>query len=934
MKKSISILWLLAVIFALGTETRAQSPTLANQATSQLQKSGYELSDKFTAQRRPRVTVLSFENTNHSAVSAGYGASVEAMLVTFLKRKSQFVVIERSEIRKLLEERQRLRTGMVEVDPGDAAGRELLERVDVYILGKVTLLDEVQAGAKTASATSEPKPAPEPDPYDAEPASRQSEVRGPRIEVDAKLISRFDGRIIAAAQRSGPVACLRSIVERLGIAMEQDFLRPYYGQLRFVLKDPEYVRVYLTPILLDTALDEEKPPVELGTTVEIGADQDVVWPWTTDPTTYTIGNLLSGWYSMRLERPGYQGLGTSNDRWLARDLFGEVKIFEVKSPKRIEPTKAEAQPFLVKVEPLGIATINGADRGFVFQKQGGSFSARVKRQYLDTDFSGTPRRVVLLGGEKVDINKIDRPKEFADDETCDLFDERKPGPPEYGRTYVAAGETFDFENFNGGELIIEDYHGEKIPVGDYQMMLWEPSYIRQVAHVRVHDGDDQKVTRTALVRQTMPLALDAISPRPKNHGILEGRDTHYRIGVPLDFSQPKEQAGVPVDVYAASTDVPGLEGWSQSVELSAGPTAVPAYQTASKPFEPVVIGGMPEKLAGNPPLINFKTRFGLGGRLDVFSRRPDPVAADLFVVDDIPEILDLLLANRDERIHEARGGFWKRMFSGGRAALPVVASQNASLQIANASIGISAAVEAGLQARSVLTSQATAEPPSLPCSGTAGLARSRRQSLLPCDPEALRALLADRLASVDLLVLDARDMDGLERSPETALIVSRWVHAGGALFAFVAGEGDYGEVVGSPINVESLSRRTRRFKLAPGEVGAVVPVLQKKVKVKKRALPELPDLPADGSWRVLAFTEGEDDPRILEHTSREQGGYVLLWLDDPHTFVGRLGGKVAKVEETRRRVEEHLFKWARYVMYRRYDKSGELRTRAEDALLH
>src|SRR5436305_8176859 len=53
--------------------------------------------EHFTAQRRPRVTVFEFENTNTDARNARYGSSVEAMLVTFLKRKSQFVVVERQQ---------------------------------------------------------------------------------------------------------------------------------------------------------------------------------------------------------------------------------------------------------------------------------------------------------------------------------------------------------------------------------------------------------------------------------------------------------------------------------------------------------------------------------------------------------------------------------------------------------------------------------------------------------------------------------------------------------------------------------------------------------------------------------------------------------------------------------------------------------------------
>ncbi|MEP7010518.1 MAG: CsgG/HfaB family protein [Acidobacteriota bacterium] len=892
----------------------------------------YEISDRFTAQRRPRVTVLSFEDTNKKAQEAHYGSSVEAMLVTFLKRKSQFVVIERSEIKKLLDERQRLRLGEVKNDPGDSAGRDLLERVDVYILGKVTLLDGVQTEVKTAQKNSEQdEEAADDTTSDSEEenaGSDRAQIQGARVEVDAKLISRFDGRIIAAAQRSGPVACLRSIVERLGVALEQSYLRPYYGQLRFVLKEPEYVRVFLTPILLDTALDEEKPPIELSRTVTIGSERDVVRPWTTDSTSYKIENLLSGWYSMRLERPGYEGMGTENSRWEARDRLGNVAVIDRTTGKPVARTDPQVSRFIVKVDPLTTGLLDGDKQGFRFRKLEGSFSPTVKRQYLDKDYSRVPARVVLLGGKEVEINRIESPEEYADDQKCDLFNEEKPGPLAYGRTYVAAGEEFDISTYSGGELVIEDYKGEPVPVGKYQLQIWEPNYALQKIQHTVRDGDQGKVMRTALVRQTMAPSLDAPSPRPAAHGFLDGRDTHYRIGMPLDFSQPKEWAGIPVDSYSASTDIPGLNRWNQTIELFGGPVSPPTYDTESPDFKPGIIGGVAENSAPLVvPKVTFKTRFGLGGRLDALSSRPDALAADLFIDPDIADILDLLLANREEREEEGRGGFLALLLGRKkspppidlRVALPqpppLPGGFGPTLPTAPAQIQVTA---------------------STPCADE-GLAapRTRAKTQLPCNLEALRALLASRLESIDLLILDARDMAGLEASPETASIVARWVETGGSLYGFASEEGDYGGITGAPLAIESLGRRNRRFELAPGDVGAVLPSFEKKVKVKsRRALPDLSDLVAGGAWRVLAYTKPEEGPRIIERTSRENGGYVLLWFDDPSAFVGPLGGRVKKVEEVRRRVEERAFKGARYVMYRRFDLSGDLLRKAEDALLH
>ena len=175
-------------------------------------------------------------------------------------------------------------------------------------------------------------------------------------------------------------------------------------------------------------------------------------------------------------------------------------------------------------------------------------------------------------------------------------------------------------------------------------------------------------------------------------------------------------------------------------------------------------------------------------------------------------------------------------------------------------------------------------------------------------------------------------MARLRRSPELATIIEDYVKEGGALFAFVFETGDYGHLVGAPLMIEALSKPTDRFNIAPGEVAGVVPRFYRQVNVElKRALPELSKLPP-GAWRVIAFTQGHENPRIIERSQRKGGGYVALWFDDPGSFRDRLEGTVPKVEETRGKMEEHILRWARYLMYRRYDKSGKQRRRAEQAL--
>jgi hypothetical protein len=194
----------------------------------------------------------------------------------------------------------------------------------------------------------------------------------------------------------------------------------------------------------------------------------------------------------------------------------------------------------------------------------------------------------------------------------------------------------------------------------------------------------------------------------------------------------------------------------------------------------------------------------------------------------------------------------------------------------------------------------------------------------PKDPDLLRRLLAERLELLDLVVLDPQDMERLRRSPEVAAILARYVANGGSLFAYVATAGDYRHAIGAPLRIEEMSKPTRRLGLAPGELDGLIPKLKRKdVKVKsKRSLPEVAELPA--TWRALAYTRGARRPRIIERGGSGEAGYVVLWLDDPHSFRGRWGGTRAKVEEIRTRLEEHVLLQARAQMSRRFDRSETL----------
>ena len=566
---------------------------------------------------------------------------------------------------------------------------------------------------------------------------------------------------------------------------------------------------------------------------------------------------------------------------------------------------------MVHVDPLSARSVDVDTLKFAFRKQGGVLVPQVMRQYLDTDFTQTPKRVILIS-EDLDINHIDRPEEYADDRKCDLFDEEKPVLPPYGQTYVASGQRFDLESFKGGELVIEDYHGEALPVGKYLMYLWEPHFHLVDSEVAIHEGE-KKVTRTFLTRDTVPLELNVTGARPSGRAILEGRETHYRVEFPLDFATSKEQPDVPADAYTASTSIPGLDGWRRSADLlpATAPPSVP--DLLSKLKEPKPPAGAEEAQkesqkeveAVDPYRLTVKTRLGLAGRIELLSRPLDPLAGDTFIDRGLLRVLNLSLYGHEERPEEGKGSGFLRTFF--RSWWPFGRAQSDT---------------AGANAVSSASGKGPAKAPSHPD--------------LLWDQDKLRQLLAERLDLIDLLVLDARDIAELQRSPEVAAIVERYVEGGGSLFAFVSRNGDYGQLLGAPLSIEKASRKTRRFALTAGTVKGIVPAFdKKKVKVKsKRALPEIADFPTNGigPWRVLAFTEGFKEPRIIERGARTEGGYVALWLDDPASFHGPFGGTVPKVEEARRNVEDRVLDWSRYLMYRRYDKTGHQRQRLEGVL--
>jgi curli biogenesis system outer membrane secretion channel CsgG len=862
------------------------------------QETSFSVTGRYTAQRKPRVAVLEFEDTNSNAQNQKYGSSVQAMLVTYFKRKSQLVVVERQKLGNVIEEWKRNQKGLTNLQPEDPTAKELLEKIDAIVIGSVTLLDDISEVSTTQGTTSGGK-------------TRS----GRRIEIDAKLLSRSDGRIIAAAQRDGPVNCLRAIVERLGVALEQEYLRPYFGQLKIKLSEPEQVKVLLTPILLDSALDEEKPPVERSATIISEPKQDIVESWITDPTTYTVKNLLSGWYSMRLERPGYELRQEEASRWEAYD-DGRVRVYDRTSQVPLERLPPGLRRYVVHVDPLATETLDIDTLGFTFRKLGGSLAPQVKRQYLDEDFNHRPRRTVLIA-TRLEINNLEPPTEYGDDEDCDLFEEKLPYISDYGRTVITSGQKFDFEGFKGGELFFEDYkNGDILPAGEYDMIIWEPSYHIHQSGVTIRDQDKEKLVRTSLVRETSSVSLATTGSRPASRVALEGEATRHRVELPLDFEAWMERESLPVDVYSATTDIQGLTGWRRNVLLAAESSAPPFFDVRDEKRGPI-LRNVPQRAGEEQkneeakqekkqevPRLRIKTRLTIGGRLSALGAPPDPLVHDVYIDRDLSKILDRLLYTRQEDEEEGRGALSGALASAGKKAIEYITTPILE---------------------NVAASSPTGPPPSAPAPE---VTTPVEVESLPRDEEALRALLASRLEDLELLVLDDKDLARLRTTPEVTALLARYVENGGALFAFASEEGDYARVLGAPLVLKEAGKPTEKFELAPGEVsGIALRAGGKKAKVKaKRVLPQLERLDSNATWRVIAFGKNRRDVRILERGYRDQGGYVAVWLDDPESVRGRRGGTVPQVEEVRSRVEKYVLDWARFLMQRRYGQPAKTAT--------
>ena len=832
----------------------------------------------FNAQQKPRVAVMKFEDTNADATKEKLGVAASGFLTTFLKQRSQLVVIERQNLDAVLDEWKKRETGVTTT------------RTEVDPLAPV--LDPAQAV---------PVPQPQPQILASIEAIIEGRVTvlGNTVEIDARLVSPEDGRIIAASNQRGPRNDLRETVDRLGVELEQLFLRPYYGNLTVTVEYPANVRVFLTPILSVNASDDERPAVALDRTFTPQAEAVQYEKWVTVPNVANISSLLGGWYSVRLERPGYDPVGIDSSRIVLQASPGQQPRLTQSNGSPLTP---EQQAFVVEIAPFETRKWPLDTRQVRLDKRGGSVALRVRREFLDTEYKDPAtltglktfvRSETRVWGEGADtlqlgmleINDLtdvwptvaggNLPSSGTFSKIRALLDDTaRCHPNEPGRVL--------FDNFTGGRLLVPDYHAlpanaRRLPVGSYRAAAVMPNYtVRVTSTFEVADKAENRVVQLDLKRRTGDVTIMRLEPPSPGHNVVfEGAETKFRLVVPLDFTKTKVIPNLPVDNYTVSTDFPGFDQWRYSFELTSDATASVDFgvppPTDPRRREPVDLRGNGGDCTwgegrGDLPrfALDLKTQPWIAGRVDRMNRFSDP---SLSVRKDATARFDQWIAAEEKR-----------------KPSPAAGAATQSLLVARPA----AAIEEDDQIE----------------------------------------FLRWYLRQIDLLYLNDADIQRVLKLPEAVKLVREYIDSGGAVYAFVSQPADFTPLFGAPLTFEPRKQFRKEVELRPGDVKQVTLDLKLEFQLQR----EFPVLKVDKAgtapWRVVSYRKGgRKEPAILEKGDINTGGYVLVWLDALDQLPGH-----ALTDEALAAVEKRALMWAQYLMYRRVGPTSAQRADAQGKL--
>lgn len=160
---------------------------------------------RYDFHKKPNIAVLPFIDANTKAKETEFGRTVSAMLITALRSSTNFSVIERSELQKILSEQVLDLSGLTQSKTRQI--QELL-KVDVILAGDVSLIENT-------------------------------------LHIDARLFDIKSSQVVAALYGScKDLTEIRSEVMRLAKELEQTYLRQWMGSISINSDKPD-AEVYL-----------------------------------------------------------------------------------------------------------------------------------------------------------------------------------------------------------------------------------------------------------------------------------------------------------------------------------------------------------------------------------------------------------------------------------------------------------------------------------------------------------------------------------------------------------------------------------------------------------------------------------------------------------------------------------------------------------------
>ena len=164
-----------------------------------------ETEEAYQFHKKPNIAVLPFLDANAKAKETEYGRTVSAMLITALRNGTNFSVIERSELQKILSEQVLDLSGLTKAKAQKI--RDLLQ-VDVILVGDVSLIENT-------------------------------------LHVDARLFDISTSQVVAALYEScQDLSQIRKKVKQLAKNLEQTYLRQWMGKISIASQLPD-AEVYL-----------------------------------------------------------------------------------------------------------------------------------------------------------------------------------------------------------------------------------------------------------------------------------------------------------------------------------------------------------------------------------------------------------------------------------------------------------------------------------------------------------------------------------------------------------------------------------------------------------------------------------------------------------------------------------------------------------------